>query len=134
MAMFAGAFAAGLAGPLLGMIPQAPGGPANPYTGTGAGDLFGPLLGMGASALGLGGGGSGSGGGGGGGGSTATPTTPPVLTQAYVATPTNNQGTGASGGPTFVPSGGTSTVLSSLLNSPAAWAGGAVLLMLVLRK
>ena len=130
MAMFLGGLLGTVAGPLLGMIPDIPGsGVSNPYRGTGTGDPFGPLLGLGTGLLGGGGGGGSSGGG----GSTTpmTPTTPPAPT--YL-TPSYNPSTGSASGAHYVSGGGTSTVMADLMNSPAAWAGGAVLLLLVLRK
>ena len=105
--MFAGALGAGLLGPLLGMIPPADGGPANPYAGTGTGNPIDPLMSLFVGFLG-GGGGGGSGGSSGNSGSSG-----------------NNYNGGYS----------TGTVnYNSMLSSPAVLAGGAVVLLLLLRR
>ena len=105
--MFAGALGAGLLGPLLGMIPPADGGPANPYAGTGTGNPIDPLMSLFGGFLG-GGGGGGSGGSSGNSGSSG-----------------NNYNGGYS----------TGTVnYNSMLSSPAVLAGGAVVLLLLLRR
>ena len=107
--MFAGALGAGMLGPLLGMIPPADGGPANPYAGTGTGNPIDPLMSLfGGFFGGSGGGGGGSGGSGGNSGSSG-----------------NNYNGGYS----------TGTVnYNSMLSSPAVLAGGAVVLLLLLRR
>ena len=106
--MFAGALGAGMLGPLLGMIPPADGGPANPYAGTGTGNPIDPLMSLFGGFLGGGGGGGGSGGSSGNSGSSG-----------------NNYNGGYS----------TGTVnYNSMLSSPAVLAGGTVVLLLLLRR
>ena len=150
--MFGGALAAGLIGPLLGMIP----GDGNPYAGTGTGNPAGPLLGLLGGATGGGGGGSssgggffggilnmfgGGGGGGGGSGGSGTPTTgTPSTIAGYTGGTGGSGGTGAvntgSGG--YVTSAGyygpSQTSLAGALQDPVVLAAGAVVLLLVLRR
>ena len=122
MAAFLGMLGAGLIGPVLGMIPSAPGGPANPFAGTSAGDPLSLLLGL---LGGLGGGSSG------GGTAQLTPVQPPAPT--YVPSPAPAPAPAATSH--YVDGGGTSTMsLADLTQSPAVWAAGAVVLLLLLRK
>ena len=105
--MFAGALGAGMLGPLLGMIPPADGGPANPYAGTGTGNPIDPLMSLFGGFFGGSGGGGGSG----------------------------SSGSGGSSGNNYNGGYSTGTVnYNSMLSSPAVLAGGAVVLLLLLRR
>ena len=151
--MFGGALAAGLIGPLLGMIP----GDGNPYAGTGTGNPAGPLLGLLGGATGGGGGGSssgggffggilnmfGGGGGGGSGGSGGGMGTPTTGTPSTIAGYTGG-GSGGTSGTVSTGSGGyytsagyfgpSQTSLANALQDPVVLATGAVVLLLVLRR
>ena len=105
--MFAGELGAGLLGPLLGMIPPADGGPANPYAGTGTGNPIDPLMSLFGGLFGGSGGGGGSG----------------------------SSGSSGSSGNNYNGGYSTGTVnYNSMMSSPAVLAGGVVVLLLLLRR
>ena len=137
-ALFGGALAASLIGPVLGMIPSATGGPQNPFTGTSAGNPLDPLLGL------LGGGSSSSGGGlfgsllGGGsssssgsGSSSSTAVSPTQTMPMYIPSPTSSTSTSATG--TTVSANTMASAFGTALASPLYLVGGVVVLLLILR-
>ena len=138
-ALFGGALAASLIGPVLGMIPSASGGPQNPFSGTSAGNPLDPLLGL------LGGGSSGGGGGlfgsllGGGGSSSSsgsgssssTAVSPTQTTPMYIPSPSTSTSTSATG--TAVSANTMASAFGAALSSPLYLVGGVVVLLLILR-
>ena len=138
-ALFGGALAASLIGPVLGMIPSASGGPQNPFSGTSAGNPLDPLLGL------LGGGSSGGGGGlfgsllGGGGSSSSsgsgssssTAVSPTQTTPMYIPSPSTSTSTSATG--TAVSANTMASAFGAALSSPIYLVGGVVVLLLILR-